>query len=289
MVLINKGISFQAGRHVLIGFTVERYENWNPADIISAMKKLGVNFIELNRRVFAELPAVLPQLKGMHSAFHLPIVDDDGWDFSCVDFQTQIDETIAILNRHHRDMGLQHIISHPSEAKFASKPIDSSEEMLFSALSRLQIPVYFENIANYSPQEFRAFYERAKAYLGDRCAGMCYDAAHFQVSGHDPVDQFHTFRDIIRCAHLSDCRGDEDAHLPFGAGGDMPIGRLLQAMQRSEYSGPITLEIRPPSSGELRAYIRSYMTLLRQLDPARYHQARLRLVLLRPLLSYLSR
>jgi len=274
---------------VLIGFTVERFEKWHPADIIFAMKRLGVNFVELNRRVFDDLPAVIAQLKGLHTAFHLPIVEDDGWDFSCSGYEKQIDETITLLNKNRQAMGLHHIVSHPSEARFAQSPVSSSEETLFAALSRLQTPVYFENIAHYSPDEFRSFYGRARACLGERCAGVCFDAAHFQVSGHDPVEQYMAFREIIQCTHLSDCRGNEDAHLPFGSGGDLPITRLLTAMRETAYAHPITLEIRPPSGGELHAYIRSYMTLLRTLDASRYHQARIRLVLLRPLLSYLSK
>jgi sugar phosphate isomerase/epimerase len=253
------------------------------------MKKLGVNFIEFNIKVLSDLSSVVPNIKGMHTSFHLPIVDDDGWDFSCLNFSQEIDQTIGLLNQNRVALGLHHIVSHPSEAPFASSPMPSDEESMFAALSRLDTPIYFENIAKWSPDQFHAFYVRAKNRLGDRCAGMCYDAAHFSVSGYDPVEQFHNFHDIIGCVHLSDSRGTEDAHLPFGVGGDLPIADLINTMIEHKFTGPITLEIRPPSAGELGPYIRSYITLLRNLDRQRYHQARMRLLLLRPLLHYLAK
>jgi sugar phosphate isomerase/epimerase len=265
-------------KDVLIGFTVEGYQEWHPAVITAAMRRLGVNFIEYNRRIFDELDRVLPQVRNMRTAFHLPIIHDDGWDFSCTAFDQEIAETIAILQRHHQQLGLTHIVAHPPEAHLAPHPHESSIEALFAAVARLPLPVYFENVPDTSPQQFRDFLSLAKSRLGAQCAGMCFDAAHFMVSGHDPVEQFLAFRDQIGCVHLSDCIGTDDAHLPFNSGGNLPVKMLLQAMRKTGYNGSITLEIRPDAAGNLTPFIESYLLLLGAFARGRYFSARLRLL-----------
>jgi sugar phosphate isomerase/epimerase len=261
---------------VLIGFTVEGFQEWRPAAITAAMRRMGINFIEYNIRVINDFEAVLPQLRGMRTAFHLPIVEEDGWDFSCSGHIDKIDRTIALLQRYHHQMGLRHFIAHPPEPCDDSGSDDTNRESLFSAVQRLPLPVYFENIAGMPPDAFREFLHIARNRLGDQYAGMCYDAAHFKISGYDPVEQFYAFRDQIGSAHLSDCIGSEDSHLPFDSGGELPIRPLLQAMRRTGYAGSITLEIRPNPAGDLVSYIKSYLLLLRSFSPGRYLGARIR-------------
>ncbi len=270
---------------MLIGFTVEGFQEWHSAAITAAMRRLGVNFIEYNRRILGDLDRVLPQVRNIQTAFHLPIVEDDGWDFSCTDYSQEIDETIAVLQRHHRALGLTHIVAHPPEAHLARPPLASSAETLFAAAARLPVPVYFENIAATSPEQFRAFLGQARKRLGAQCAGMCFDAAHFMISGHDPVEQFRSFRSEIGCVHLSDCIGDRDAHLPFNSGGDLPVSKLVRVMREQGFDGSITLEIRPDAGGDLIPFIESYMLLLRAFARGRYLGARLRLLALQAVLK----
>lgn len=270
---------------MLIGFTVEGFQEWHPAAITAAMRRLGVNFIEFNRRVVDDLDRVLPQVRKIRTAFHLPIIHDDGWDFSCHGFQGEVEATLRLLQQHHQSLGLTHFVAHPPEAHLAPHPLEHSLEALFAAVERLPLPVYFENIPTTSPAEFRDFLDHARSRLGDKFAGMCYDAAHFMISGHDPVEQFLHFRDVIGCAHLSDCIGQEDSHLPFNCGGHLPINALLHAMHQSGYQGSITLEIRPDSAANLLPYIKSYLMLLRTFSRGRYYSARLRLLAVQALIK----
>ncbi len=275
-------------RTVLIGFTVEGYQDWHPAAITAAMRRLGVNFIEFNLRVVDELDRVLPQLRGMRTAFHLPIRDEDGWDLASTDNQEKIDRLIANLQSHHHQLGLTHFIAHPPESAPDSPAWQAGLESLFAATARLPRPTCFENVITTSPEQIRDFLGEAKRRLGDLYAGMCFDAAHFMISGHDPVEQFIAFSDEIGSVHLSDCIGREDSHLPFGSGGGLPIKKLLRAMRRSGYAGTITLEIRPTAGGDLYAFIESYMLLLRYFAPGRYLAARLRLFAMRHILRRLK-
>lgn len=240
------------------------------------MRRLGVNFVEYNIRILDTLEQVIPQLRTMRTAFHLPIVEEDGWDFSWRDRQEQIDVTIVRLQQEHRRLGLTQFVAHPPESLPRGGDDAASLETLFTNAARLPLPVYFENVAGQSPEALRTFLAAARHRLGKHYAGMCYDAAHFQISGLDPVEQFLAFRSEIGAVHLSDCVGHEDSHLPFHNGGDLPILPLLRAMRRSNYSGSITLEIRPKPDGDLAAYIRSYLLLLRHFAPARYLGARIR-------------
>ncbi|HNW59382.1 MAG TPA: TIM barrel protein [bacterium] len=263
---------------MLIGFTVEGFQDWHPAAITAAMRRLGVNFIEYNIRLFNSLDQVLPQLRAMRTAFHLPIIEEEGWDFSSSERQQQIEASIALLLQHHRALSLTHFIAHPPAAGASSGIPPARLDTLFANLARLPRPLYFENIPELSPEAFRAFLKEAQERLGAKYAGMCFDAAHFQISGLDPVAQFLAFRDQIGAVHLSDCIGREDSHLPFDSGGDLPIRPLLRAMRRSGYRGSITLEIRPDPAGDLASYIRSYTLLLRSFTPARFLSTRLRLL-----------
>jgi len=269
---------------VLIGFTVEGYKEWHPAAITAAMRRLGVNFIEFNLRIVDELERVIPQLRGVRTAFHLPIMEEDGWDCTSVDRADEIDRLVAILQSHHRRLGLTHFIAHPPESNPDSPAYQASLETLFTTVARLPLPTFFENVVTTSPEQIRFFLTEAQKRLGGRYAGMCFDAAHFMISGQDPVEQFLAFRDEIGAVHLSDCVGNEDSHLPFGSGGELPVKKLLRAMRRSGYDGSITLEIRPKPGDDLFAFIESYMLMLRCFSPGRYLGARLRLFAMRHLL-----
>ena len=270
---------------VLIGFTVEGFQDWHPAVITAAMRRLGINFIEYNTRILDELDRVVPQLRGVQTAFHLPIIEEDGWDFSCPAQQDKIDQTVAILQRFNQQLGLTHFIAHPPQCSGPAVD-ESGYKILFNAVAKLPLPVYFENVVTTTPEQFRDFLTLAKTHLGAHYGGMCYDAAHFYISGCDPVEQFQAFRDEIGAIHLSDCIGKADSHLPFSSGGELPIKKLLQVMRKSKYTGSITLEIRPSPGGNLVAYIESYLLMLRTFSLRRYLSARIRLIAARHVIKH---
>lgn len=253
------------------------------------MKMIGINFVELNVRALADTKAVSRKMNGMVSSFHLPIVNDDGWDFSCLDFTEEIDETIRKINQNKHRLNMQHVVSHPPEQPVSHQRLRTCIDFLFKNLRRLDLPVYLENVPGYGPQDIIEMLERAKKVLGGQAAGICFDAPHFLISGYDVVEQYKALKPHIGCLHLSDCFAHKDAHLPFNTTGVMPIDRLLKELKNQGFSGYITLEIRPRSLRELDAYIKSYLISLKYLNFFKFGLTWIRAKTLSPFLRILIR
>ncbi len=272
-------------RKVQVGFTIERFRGIEPSALLGLTRLLGLEFAEITRTVFEELDRVIPRLRGMHTGFHLPLVHDDGWDFSCANFQNEIDRMIELLNRHRHALRITHCIAHPPEPEMATGEVLSSAETLLRNLARLESPVFLENVPGQSMEEFLALFSRAKEVLGHKLAGMCFDASHCYMIGLDPVAQLQALNGHIGCVHLSDCGPHSDDHLAFGLGGTLPIKAILTTLRALRYRGVINLEILPRSLEDLAPAINSYLMVLRALHPRKYLTTRLRLILVRPLLQ----
>ncbi len=273
---------------VLIGFTVEPYKQWPTATIITALRQLGVRFFELNHQAIDNVDALKRSLRGVTSAFHLPLLEEDGWDFSCIDAKDRIENLLDLLNQHHRDWHIRHIVAHPPEIHLDHLNIPVSEEFMFTNIRRLPVPVFMENVPSWDADAFCAFLDRAQQKLQGRYAGMCFDAAHFHVMGGNAVYYFRILRRKIGCVHLSDCIGSEDAHLPFGCGGNLPIDDLLAIMRKYRFRGPITLEMMPYTTDQLLPFLRSYLLLLRSFQRRKYFFTMIRLWTLRRILKTFS-
>jgi len=274
---------------MLIGFTVEPYKKWSPANIVTGLQSLGIRFVELNQRAFADAEKLGRSLRGMTSAFHLPIVEEEGWDFSLEDHLESIEGTIALLKRHGHAFRIRHLVCHPPEPMRLSAEPHPREEFLFSNLSKLDLPVHFENVETGNPSSYKAFLHRAKQALGGRCAGMCFDAAHFFIKGYNPVYEFIAFRSQIGAIHLSDCRPGKDLHMPFACGGQLPIDDLLRQIRSSRFNGAITLEMIPHTTAQIVPYIQSYLRTLRALQYRNYLIAVIRFWAFRRLLKSFSK
>lgn len=268
-----------------VGVTVSPFEGFNPADLIRGLRLLGMDFVEINRSVFSEIDRVSENLKQMVTAFHLPLVFDDGWDFSSLAHQAEIDETIYMLNTTKEKLKIHHVVSHPPERAAMVHPEQSSLDFLLANLKRLNLPVYLENVPDVPAHDFERIFRAAHDSLGAQLEGMCFDAPHFYITGYDPLERFQHYRKKIGCIHLSDCSNNDDSHLPFNCGGTLPVIDFLQRVGSSKFSGYITLEIKPPSLDELDAYIESYLTTLQHVNYSKYLKTRLRLFALRPLLN----
>jgi sugar phosphate isomerase/epimerase len=274
---------------VFVGVTVLPYEGFSSSDFIRGLKLLGMDFVEINRSVFSESDRVAENLGPMVTAFHLPLVYDDGWDFSSLAHRAEIDEIIHALNASKEKLRIQHVVAHPPESAALARAEQSSLDFLLFNLKRLNLPVYLENVPDVPAHDFGRIYNSAHASLGNQLAGMCFDAPHFYITGNDPLERFQHHRKDIGCIHLSDCSENEDSHLPFDCGGTLPVTDFLQRVGNSQFSGYITLEIRPPSLTELDAYIESYLTTLQYVNYSKYLKTRLRLFALKPLLNrYIS-
>ncbi len=273
-------------KRTLVGFTVDKYEGLMPSVILSGLKMVGVQYVELTKTAFAEVEAISKKMRGLRAGFHLPLIHDDGWDLSCPDFKEQIDEVIGNVNRYKDDLRIQHVIAHPPEPEASDHAINSSLEFLLENLSRLQVPVYLENVPSGTPEDLKGIFTKAKQKLGNQLAGVCFDAPHFFVTGYDPVTQFRQLDGQIGCVHLSDCFRNDDVHLPFNKGGELPIDTLLSVMKERNFRGYVTLEIKPESLRDIHAYIESYLKVLASLSFTKYIRAKARWFLIRPLVSH---
>ncbi|MCR4439651.1 MAG: TIM barrel protein [bacterium] len=271
---------------VQVGFTIERFRGIEPSVLLGLTRLLGLEFAEITRTVFAELDRVVPCVRHMQTGFHLPLVHDDGWDFSCADHQAEIDEVIELINTHRQALRITHCIAHPPEPELAAGQVESSVETLLRNLARLDPPLFLENIPGQSMEEFLALYTHAKEALGPKLLGMCFDAPHCYLRGMDPVAQLHALNGHIGCVHLSDCRPGSDEHMAFGLGGVLPIEAILATLRRLRYRGIINLEILPRSIDDLEPAIASYLMVLRALHPRKYVTTKLRLLVVRPLLRH---
>ena len=192
---------------------------------------------------------------------------------------------IETLNANKDTLHIQHVVCHPPEAEEAEKQVDSSLDLLFENLGKLDIPIHLENVPSITPDQFDKIYKSAQNILGSRLSGVCFDAPHFYIRGHDPIKQFQKLNGRVSSIHLSDCLIDQDVHMPFKSGGSLPVHDFLQAVDSSDFHSFITLEIRPHSLKELDSYIYSYLTTLKYVNRKKYLTSKLRIFVLRPLIK----
>lgn len=268
-----------------VGVTVSKFQGMMPSELLRGLRLLGIEFIEINRDIFEEIDAVANNLGAMRTAFHLPLIAEDGWDFSCLDYRDDITTTIQTINQYKEKLRIQHVVSHPPEPALLSDPQRSSINFLYDNLAKLNVPVYLENVPGMVPDEFLSLYWSSHKALGPQLAGMCFDAPHFFVTGHNPIETFTSFADHVGCIHLSDCLHDKDVHLPFNSGGELPVNEFLQTLEAHRFNGYVTLEIKPKSLQDIDAYIESYVTTLRHVNYKKYLKTKLRLFALRPILN----
>ncbi|MDZ7372626.1 MAG: sugar phosphate isomerase/epimerase [candidate division KSB1 bacterium] len=274
------------GARVRVGLTIERYREIEPAIILGLVRLLGLESVEITRSVFGDLDRVVAKLGRLNCGFHLPIVCEDGWDFSTKSASEEIERLVRLINAHREVLHLRYAIAHPPEPGNGGKIDPEAADFLFENLRKLELPIYIENIPSLPLEGYREFYRQAESILGRQVAGMCYDGPHYLLAGVDPVAVLDSLDGHVGCVHLSDCRGSEDDHFPFGKGGAMPIEAIIRRLRRSDFRGVINLEIRPSDFRDIFPTIQSYLTVLRAFRPGKYLAARVRVALLYPLLRH---
>ncbi|MBN2000781.1 sugar phosphate isomerase/epimerase [candidate division KSB1 bacterium] len=268
-------------KKTLVGFTVDTFHGFSPADILRQFKFLGIRFIEFTINLLDDFENVKPYIGGIRTAFHLPIVHVEGWDFSCANTQEKTDKTIKQIRDFHRALNVQHIVAHPPECR-DKKNDPAGMDLWLENISKLPVPIYIENVHHVPMDTFFEVYQTAKTMLGSKIAGICFDVAHAYLDGMDPIEQFRSLKQEINCIHLSDCSHHIDKHLPFGCGGVLPIQKFL--FELSDFHGSITLEIKPRSLYDIPALINSYLETLKMVRKDLYYYSAIRLGLMKPIL-----
>jgi sugar phosphate isomerase/epimerase len=264
---------------VLIGLTIGSFAGQKPGALLKLAKSFDIMFVELNRSVWEDLTAVQENLDGITCGYHLPLIGEDGFDFSCLDQAKKINDLIENLNAHHRKLNLRYCVSHPPEPELASGAVHSSVEFMLENFARLEIPLVLENVEGWSERDFDRFYGQARARLGEKLWGLCFDPAHAFLRADDLFLRFREIAGEVRCIHLSDCTMSEDAHLPFASGGVLPIERILKFIRAHDWRGIINLEVRPQSLEQIKPVVKSYLRVLRAFSKVKYLKTLGRLVL----------
>jgi len=262
-----------------IGITIDNFKGFSPSQLLSIISKLGVNFVELTESVFEDLENVKKAVSGMETGFHLPNLHDFGYDFSHQDKHEHIQNLISLINENYRDLHIQYCLSHPPEESNESQPTAEQVDYLLSNLNKLQVPIIIENTQFMSPEQFEKFYSQAQSVLGEKLVGKCFDAPHYLLSGNDPVEFLSQMDGDIFCLHLSDCKNNVDAHLPFGLGGQLPIDEILEKVKQQNFAGFINLELMPRKLSDIRPLIESYLMVMRTFDYPQYLRSKFQLLI----------
>jgi len=270
---------------LLVGITIDRYNGVNPSALLRLTRVMGLNFVEITKTVFDDLPQVLAALGHTKTGFHLPYYEEKSIDFSNADYQSEIDELISLINQHHQSLHIQYCLSHPPEGDPANVNRERAVTTLLNNLKKIEALVILENVTSISPDQFNDFYRQAQHALGAKLIGQCYDPAHAFIRGDDPVMTLEHSNGEIRCVHLSDCTRTEDKHLPFDLGGELPVDEILMTLKNIKYEGIINLELLPRSFADLEAVVRSYLKVLYQFEKVKFINAKLKLFFILPVLK----
>ena len=268
--------------NVLIGITIDRFRGIAPSVLLSIIKKMGLEFIEITKSVFDELPAFIDQLGDIQTGFHLPNLHDAEFDFSFHEREQDIHQLTDLINQHHQELNINYCLSHPPENRRSSLSEQQLINYLVKNLNRLRVPIVLENVQGWNNDRFQSFYNQAKQILGDKLIGQCFDAPHYFLQGEDPVEYLRQHDGKINFIHLSDCRNGFDAHLPFGLNGDLPVNEILATLKQQNFKGIINLELLPRNLGEIRPLINSYLMVVRNFDRKRYWRAKFMLIIHSP-------
>jgi len=269
---------------VLAGLTIDTFKGIKPSVLLRQIRRVGVEFAEVTISIFDDLENVKQAIDGIKIGLHLPIVSDDGFDFSCVEKKQEIDKIIDNINKNWRSLNLQYVLTHPTEKHMFKSDYEISEQFLFENLKKLEPPILLENIFENDAFVFDDFLERTEKELVNQLSGICFDGPHAYISRDNWKGLLEKYISKIRLVHLSDCTKEKDLHIPFGGEGELPVLDILSFLREHNYDGIVNLEIMPKSLTELRPVFKSYLLILQYLNRRKYHSMRFKSFILLPFL-----
>lgn len=271
----------------LIGLTIDTFRGIRPSVLLHQISRIGVEFAEVTKNIFddQDLGKIKSCVNGIKIGLHLPIVSEDGFDFSCLDEKEKIDQLIDQINRNWRNLNLLYVLSHPTEEHFIKTKCEVSEQFLFDNLNKIEAPIIFENTLENDSFRFEDFLVRAEQKMGPHLSGICFDGPHAFISRKNWFELLETQIEKIRLVHLSDCSKDQDLHIPFGGEGELPVEKILKFLKDHKYKGIVNLEIRPKSLTELGPVFKSYLLILKYLNRKKYFSMALRSFFLLPIIQ----
>lgn len=272
------------GTKVLVGLTVDTFKGIKPSRLLKQIRRIGVEFAEVTVNIFQDLENAKRQSEGLKLGLHLPIISEEGFDFSCMEKKEEIDKIIEHINQNWHDLNFQYVLSHPTEKHLFKTEYEISEEFLFNNLKRLEPPLLIENTFENESFHFEEFIERAEEQLNEHLVGICFDGPHAFISRDNWFEMLEKFINKIKLVHLSDCTKEKDLHIPFGGEGELPVEKILQFLKYHHYNGIVNLELRPKALTELAPILKSYLLILRYLNRKKFFTMQLKSLLILPLI-----
>jgi len=262
----------------LVGITINKFKGISPTFFLKLVQKMGLEFVEISRPVFDDIDEFVKNIGTIETGFHLPNSHDDGFDLSCDERDEEIQELIRLINTYQKDLHVKYCLSHPPEKRRTASSEDAATDYLLTNLARLEPPIILENVQSWPQERFDAFYRRAKERLGEKLLGQCFDASHYYLQGENPVAFLQQSNGEIKFMHLSDCKADYDAHLPFDMGGTLPVDEILATLKKQNYRGIINLELLPRNLSDMKPLIQSYLKVLRTFRRFKYYKSKVKIM-----------
>ena len=70
---------------VLVGLTIDTFKGIKPSILLKQIRRIGVEFAEVTVSIFDDIDQIIHTVDGMKIGLHLPIISEDGFDFSCIE------------------------------------------------------------------------------------------------------------------------------------------------------------------------------------------------------------
>ncbi|MEA2071398.1 MAG: TIM barrel protein [Asgard group archaeon] len=262
-----------------LGMTIQPFKGIPASKFIPFARVASLDHLEINPKILPEIPEILPKLKPYTTTFHLPIYGIEGYDFGSKSkkFEKNKEIIIKTLNSYKAELNLLYTLAHPPEAP------DSSKKRLLKKLAEIKTPIILENIPGQTDEDFLAFYNEAKDYLGSQLAGHAIDGPHRYLTYKDKwLDIPEELLNEIVYIHITDCTATEDSHLALGLG-KLPFNDFFTFLKDINYVGVINQEI-VPRDFDLGKILDSCLYCVKPFSKGRYFRLKIKYSIIKPFL-----
>lgn len=224
---------------------------------VKMASSIQLQHIEFDLSVFNDIKNVTQALKAPQTTIHAPYVEDYGMDLSSNNMA--VDQFVENVNRTKGDLRIIGVVVHPPE------DASGSLDRFYDRLDKLPLPM-MENMPYQPWEDFLDFIEETQANI-NREISMCFDIPHSYITnGKSFLDLPELCCEFLKrptgYIHISGGTREEDTHFPSLTEGDMPINPIKDFLKRINFSGTVTMELRPRSINDLDKIFQSYMYML---------------------------
>lgn len=253
------------------GLTIQKVDDIQPSQWVKIASAIRLKHIEFDQTVFDDLENVLQILKTSQTAIHAPYVEDYGIDLSSN--KKEVDTFVENVIHNQQNLNIIGVVVHP--------PTDASGswDLFYERVEKLPLPL-LENMPYQSWEDFQQFFETTQANTNNQL-GFCFDIPHSWIThGEDYLKLPNHLLNLLQAPtgyiHISGGTREEDTHYPLLTEGDMPIEPVEKFLKEIQFSGTVTMELRPRSLEDLNKIFRSYVFML-AMSGRRLHQIQVKI------------